>query len=463
KVKYVASEQNEEIQRVLREILLESGLRRRVHVSISIPRHSVHVKILRLPSLNPDELRTMVGFQVQKEIPLPAQDVVHDFRIMTQEPQGYTQVMIVVARKRDIDRYIKICKTVGLRVDAVRLNIEAIYQFFLQAFRDNQNERAKCLSLVDVDFSATNIIVIERGNFLYCRSVGQGVGELIERMVGGQLAAVYETWSSELSQGVSDTITIFEKNDSGSRVEKVVLTGWLPRVQLLTQQLENHLKLPVSWFSSTIPTGHFYKSDTNTSMQHWFSISTLLGMARAQNTHLMDLRPLEERQNQHRHDLLRKVVYTCLLIVYLLALAGGSAKIAINKHRSALAQLQDKISDLRPQVQIVNKWQKVQKELKKQLGASELTSALVAQALEKMPSSVELSSITFSRADRILLRGRAGRLADVFDMPQIFAQQPDLGEAIITSANRRKKRGAKEMIEFEMKINLHPNKELTLK
>ncbi|MFQ5864140.1 MAG: pilus assembly protein PilM [bacterium] len=457
KVKFLSSESDEEIRKVLRENLQEMGLKRGHRVTISIPRHSVHAKILRLPSHDTEELRKMAFYHLQKDIPLAFQEVVYDVRLIAREPDGYARIMVVMARKQAIKRYMKLCQSEGLVVDAIRLNIEAIYQSFLQFLEDLPAIDSKCMALVDVDFSATNVIIIDRGKFLFCRSVGKGVEDLMERMVGPHRSMVYDTWIDELSKGISDTIAIFEANSTDPPVEYIALTGWLPRVQNLTQKLMENLNVPVSWFDLMIPLGHFTETSTETAQHHWFSISTLLGMAGARDQNLMDLRPVEERQNRRRRDLIRQSIYTGLLLIYLLALVLGTAKFALHRRHLAVTNLEEKIVALRPQVEIVNKWQKLQQSLENQLGSTELTCALIAQLLEKLPSGVEISSLTFSRGERLLLRGVARDLASVFNLPQMLVQQPAFGEAVITSADRRQRPGKREEIEFEMKINLQLN------
>ncbi|MFQ5637218.1 MAG: pilus assembly protein PilM [bacterium] len=459
KVKFLSSDGDEELGKVLRENLNEMGINRGHHVTISVPRHSVHAKILRLPSHDVKELRKMVLFQMQKELPLPPEDVLCDFRVITREPDGFAQVMAVTARKHEIERYEKLCKSVGLVVDAIRLNIEAIYHSFQQFLKDLGEMESQCVALVDVDFSATNIIIIDRGRFLFCRSVGRGVGELMDGMVGPERALVYDNWTDELSRGVEDTLAIFKRSGVERDVEAIALTGWLPRRKEITLKLSQDLNVPASWFDLMIPMGHFADAGSgDATMHHWFSISTLLGMAGARQQNLMDLRLPEQRRKQRGFELLRQGFRTGLLFLYVLVLVVGTAKIALNRRHVVLENLRSQIESLQPNVKAVNDWQKVQKTLQHQLGSTEPTSALVVQLLTELPAGIELSSLTFMRGQRLVVRGTARSLAEVFNLPQALARQPDFHEAVITSANRRQGSGKNAEIEFEMKINLQREK-----
>lgn len=453
KVKFLSSDDEEEIRKVLRENLQEMGLKRGHHVTISVPRHSVHTKILRLPSHDLKELRKMAVYQLQQEIPLPPQEVVHDFRVIAREPDGYARMMAVIARKHEIQRCMRRCQSEGLVVEAIRLNIEAIYHSFLQFLKDLPEIDSKCVALVDVDFSAANVLIIDRGNFLYCRSVGRGVGELMDCMVGPQRTIVYEKWTDELSQGVEDTIAVFNKSSLARQVEYIALTGWLPRRKDLTQKLNQNSNVPVSWFDLMLPFADSTAASSDAAMHHWFSVSTLLGMAGAHHQNLMDLRPVEEQQKHRQRDFVRRSFHTGLLLIYLLALIVGTAKFALHRRNLALAKLEQQIVALQPKVLAVHKWQKVQQTLQNKLGSTELTSVLIGQLLEKLPSGVELTSMTFLRGERLIVRGVATNLSDVFNLPPMLVQQLSFGDAVITSANRRQRQRKKEEIEFEMKIS----------
>lgn len=464
-VKFLSSEREEEIRMVLQEVLSAMGIKRGMYATISIPRHSVHAKVLRLPSHDREELRKMVTLHIQKDIPLPLQELVCDFRVVAREDEGYARVMVVFARRREVEHYLELCTSVGLKVEAIRLNIEATYQCFLQSLHRHPEFDAKCMALVDIDFSATNVLIMDRGDLLYCRSVGKGVGDLMERMVGPFRNAEHETWIDELSRGVADTIAIFQKNALGGPVEYIALTGWMPQVNKLTEIVMHNLNVPVCWFDPVVPSGPLTDASDGKALHHWFSISTLLGMAQGRHQNLMDLRPAEERRQQYRGDLMRKGLSTGLHVVCLLLLLFATVKFALHERNLAVTRLQEKFVALKPKVEYINKWDKVRQALQKQLGTPEHTSAVLGQLLDQLPPGIELNSLTFKRGEKLVVRGVGGSFADVFYLPTVLAGQPSFDKAIITSADRQERQGAKAVVQFEMRILLHveKNREATVR
>ncbi len=455
KVKFLSTEREREILKVLQENLLEMEVKRGQHATISIPRHSVHTKILRLPSHDPKELRKMALYQLQKEIPLPIAEIVFDFRVIAREDNGHTRIMAVMARLSEIRRYLELCKEVGLRVDAIRLNIEAIYHA-LQFIKDFKQLRESRIALVDVDFSATNILMLDRGNLLFCRSVGKGVSDLMDCMVGPERAVVYETWVNRLSDGIQSTIAVFDKSGLNRKVEHVALTGWLPRTKQLCQKLNDDLGVDSKWFDLMTPIRHYSQRQDDYSTRHWFSISTLLGMTAAPGADLMDLRPTEERRSHRKRTTLRQAIYAGLILCYILLLGLGSARLALHRRQEAVATIEHKVASLQPQVDLILQGQKLQNLLEAQIGSTKLTSSFLSKLFGHLPAGIELTSLTFLRNESMVVRGVAGALSDVFNLPPILAQQPEFNEAVIINADRRVQ-GEEEQVLFEMKINLQKN------
>ncbi|MDZ7276617.1 MAG: pilus assembly protein PilM [candidate division KSB1 bacterium] len=461
KVKFLSSDKHEEILKTLRTHMQAMGLPRGARVTITVPQQDVHVKLWRLPSQDPAELRQMIRFRLQKEIPLPMADIVFDYRPVAQEADGHTRILVVVARRQKVEHYSRLCRQVGLVVEAVRLSGEATYHEFRKTLQALPELASQCLVLVDVDFAATTVNIIDRGNLVFCRSLARSVSDLMDRLTGPSAKHAYVEWIDELASGVADTIAAFQRHGWHAASQHVVLTGWLPQVRAIGERLTDHLGLTVSWFDPTIPLTATAQTETELTTHRWFSIAALLGMVEKNGQSLMDLRPEAERQSLRRRELRRQLTYLALLTVYLLVLIWGTLTLTLHRREARLAQLRQEIATLQPRVKAIKRWQQAREAMAKQLG-TDLTAAVVAQVLEVLPAGIELNSLTFARGDGLLVRGTAGSLAEVFDLPQFLAPQPALGECVIHSANRRKQTDGTEIVEFEMKIDLQtPDKSAT--
>lgn len=458
KVKFVSSEDDEKIKAVLKEHLLEMGAQSPIRATISIPRHRVHAKVLRLPSHEPQELHKMITNYLQKEIPLPEQEIVCDFSVVTREDEGYSLVLVIMARKKDIARYNRICQEVGITVEAVRLNLEATYHAFIQAYKPASDLQSECMALIDVDFSSTNMLVIHRGDLSFCRSLGHGVGELIDRIVDEQSAGEYESWIDELCEGVRNTIRQFETSFENPKIEYLVLTGWVPRMQTFVRRMQTNLNLLVDWFDPAISLRSLAETETSGVAHQWFSISALLGMAFSPPQEMMDIRPLEVRKQQKKQNTLRQLAVSGAIVLYLMALLLTVTAVSNSFRHDRIAALEAGIAQLRPKIRAVQQARQIHSTLNEQLGSSMPSAAIVAQVLALLPQEISLSSLTFTRGEQILLRGTGQSMVVVINLSNKLAYQSAIKKAMIRSASRFTEAGNKTMIAFEMQIELEKDR-----
>lgn len=453
-VKFFSSESDDDIARILREHLAGMGETQNRHATISIPRRSTHTKILRLPSQDERELRQLVANYMYKEIPIPGQEIVSDFRVIGADDSGYSRVMLVMVRKNDIVRYLNICEQSGLIVDAVHLNVEATYHAFMNTFQHTPSLASRTIAIVDVDFSATNIMVVHHGGLAYSRTLNASICELMDRMVKTQNVNQYENWIDDLATGIDETLAIFAGAFSGFHVDEVVLSGWLPRVRTVLYRMQDRFDIPIDWFDPSISLRSFCEFGAENVHQQWFSVSSLVGMALAQPQELMEFRPAENRRSQRQLRGAKKVAVTVLLCGYLLALISGVLVFRLHSLKAATARLRQQISQMRPKIDAYERVLRIQQTVVQELGSEASTAAVLARVFEKLPPGIELTSLNFIRGDRIVVRGVAANMSDVLGYSELLATLEEFESAGISSVSRQTGNTGGDSFTFEMKIVL---------
>jgi len=102
-------------------------------LTLILPRKFVILKQIRVPSANDEEINKMIGLQLINQIPYPIEDVVYDHYILDKEETGYTTIMIVIAHKVVIDRYLDLLRKLGIHLNKLTfssLGITRLYHFF---------------------------------------------------------------------------------------------------------------------------------------------------------------------------------------------------------------------------------------------------------------------------------------------------------------------------------------------
>ena len=92
-----------------------------------IPRHAVTVRFVDVPSLDDNEIKQMVEFQAIKEIPYPKEDMVISCRNLGSFKDGFSSIMLVIARKEMISEKMREAENRGVSVENIRLFSELLY------------------------------------------------------------------------------------------------------------------------------------------------------------------------------------------------------------------------------------------------------------------------------------------------------------------------------------------------
>ncbi|GEM_PF-5013211 len=85
-----------------------------------VPRQSVGLKHLTLPSTRVDELPGMVAIKMAGQLPFPANGSIIDYAVLS-ESEGQSEVMAAAVRHELIERYDALAKAGGLKIDRIAL------------------------------------------------------------------------------------------------------------------------------------------------------------------------------------------------------------------------------------------------------------------------------------------------------------------------------------------------------
>ena len=115
---------------VLRSFFRTHGLPRQ-GVRLGIASNRIGVRVLEIPGIaNEQQLENAVRFRAQEVLPIPLDEAVLDFQVLGQrtdeEGNPVTKILLVVAYRELVDRYVSACKKAGLRLVGIDLEAFAL-------------------------------------------------------------------------------------------------------------------------------------------------------------------------------------------------------------------------------------------------------------------------------------------------------------------------------------------------
>jgi type IV pilus assembly protein PilM len=158
-------------------------------VSVGIANQKIVVRTMEFPIIDPKELRAAIEFQAQEAIPIPLDEAILDFQVLSTTPAeggGRQQVLIVAAQRDMIDQFMQVGRKAGLTIDGIDLQAFALMRSVAPpvAFVDQGAPQADGASaLINIGAGISNIVVASAGTPQFTRVVNLGYETLVRAVM----------------------------------------------------------------------------------------------------------------------------------------------------------------------------------------------------------------------------------------------------------------------------------------
>ena len=147
--------------------------------SVGIANQKIVVRTMEFPIIDPKELRAAIEFQAQEAIPIPLDEAILDFQVLSTAPGegeggGRQQVLIVAAQRDMVDQFMQVAKKAGLSIEGIDLQAFALMRSVAPpvAFVDQGAPQADGASaLINIGAGISNIVVASGGTPMLHSSV----------------------------------------------------------------------------------------------------------------------------------------------------------------------------------------------------------------------------------------------------------------------------------------------------
>ncbi len=245
------------------------------NVNVSLKGQGVVVRFLSFPRMSRSDFASSIQFEAEKYLPFSLADVVLDYHIIDEgrtasaEGGNNMQVILVAARKTEVDKMLNLAKEVGFKLNAVDVDIFA----YANAF-EHANPDAKTHSVGLVDFGAvdTTLGIFDKGMLVFSRDVAFGGGdltELIKRKLDvsvedaykiqyephlsqpNQIAAVEEGLERLFQELRSSMNYYYNQHQNATPIETIYIAGGFSQLSILPELLEKRMEMPVKKWDPT--------------------------------------------------------------------------------------------------------------------------------------------------------------------------------------------------------------------
>ncbi len=267
----------EQIRTALQEIHTSFGSKGPIKSNHCLPSQAVFSRFVKLPGSSPEDIRSIISFEAQQNVPFPIDEVVWDYQILGKEREGNWDVALVAIKADQLEEIHRAGVQGGFPAESLDVAPMALYN----AFRYNYSDVTGVSMLIDIGARTTNLIFVE-GDKLFSRTIPIGgntisanlakelevdisVAELLKREKGyvalggayaepedasvGKISKVARNTLTRLHAEITRSISFYRANQGGRQPVRALLCGGAVAMPYMLEFFAEKLQMPVEFFN----------------------------------------------------------------------------------------------------------------------------------------------------------------------------------------------------------------------
>lgn len=416
----------EEIRKVLKNIRSNNS-----QVFLNIPRHLATIKNITLPSVKPEEISSMVDFQVTRLVPYPKSEIVYSYDCLSVLPNQCTSVRVVVLPRKTVNHYLDILKQVRLFPEFVRLGSESL-PFCLKTHQELS-------TIIEVDYAQTQVLLLENGKIHFSRSISMGIKDIDKN-------ASFESFLTE----VESSIALFPIDYDKQKLPVLFLASE-EVTSKMKGPLEERFKTEVHPIETPVKTNAFQGEELTPQV----SFAHLISVLKAPPEEGFNLLPLDIRQSAQKLiyiNEIKKVLIASALALLLICLGFFNE---IRLEEKFLNKLKTEIKGIEKEAKALEELRSKILMLRDHIDARGKCLDIMNTFLQMIPDQIYLKALYYD-PNKIGFRGYAPALSKVFELTGVLEKNP-LFQKIETRYARQGSVGREEVAEFQLECTLSPS------
>lgn len=405
-------------------------------VVVCLPRQAVNVRLLDLPSGDPQEIADMVELQIARQTPYSRDEIVFDYRAFRSDKDGYTRVMLVIAQTAVVRQKYRFVEETGLSVSLVTTTTEGWVAAMQKGALSFAPGALGATAFLDIDMGSSDLVVLNQGVPLFSRSLSMGAN---------QWTAGEESMRNKATQEVALALETFRSEAPTVAVAALALPGMAGASPTIAKSLGTALGLEVVPVQgSASPAGYPHQAEVGS-----VSVTGIIGAGAAPEFLQINLMPESVLLRKSVLMKARQVTVMAMLIVAIFGLISLVVLSRLNRQEVYFQELTaltgrttaeaDRIDAMRRQVVAVAE----------RMSISMVPARSLVELLGQAPDTMAFTSIQISDAAQLVCRGSAESVADTVRLVNAMESSPHFRNVKSTRTI-----SGKDRTEFEIACDL---------
>lgn len=141
-------------------------------VFLGMPRDAAILRYVQFPLAVKENLRDSLGYEMEKYIPFPGDDIYFDYQIVAEDKEaGILRLLLVAAKKETVDLYLNLATHIGVGISGIEIGSTALANFFSN--QEDSDGTGTC-AVVCLRDDHLELDGLKAGFLDYSRSVDRG-------------------------------------------------------------------------------------------------------------------------------------------------------------------------------------------------------------------------------------------------------------------------------------------------
>jgi Tfp pilus assembly protein PilN len=395
---------------VLRSLVDEHRLTGLPAVAL-VPRQSVNIRMLELPSQDAAEIRDMVDLQATKQTPYSREEVLVDYRASASDRSGYTHVTLAIVQRSVLRHRYCLLEDAGLKVVQMSVSSEGLLSWARLAVPASEGT----VAVLDVDEAGSEVAIVGPAGLLFSRGMQTGADGLNDPAAGlaGRLA-------DEVKRGID--VVRGEMRDL--TVGRLVVTGAVRPGGDIVERLSQELGMPcIQRESLSVLRGT--QPNIAGPAGRKFSVTALAGAAASPSDLSFNLIP--ESVLARKTVAVRGRQLAAMAALFLAAMVLGSlaAMVRYADSRERLRRIDEQLSSQKPAVLQTEQRQEIVEVVRRRQQWRDAPLEMLREISRAVPQGVALDSVEINKAQgSIVVAGTAPSMKDIRGLVGSLEQSP---------------------------------------
>lgn len=404
-------------------------------------------KNIEIPSLDPQEIKSIINLQAGRHTPYSREEIILDYINIGVYQRNYSKIFLVIVNRNVIKKQLGILEQAHLMVQKIIFAPESAARFYSTVLNLSGTEIPT--GVLNINSAFADFIIEFKGTVITCRSIPVGMEHILKE---GPIA--YERLVAELKKSIES----YQGEDIEKIPDNYILTIDTSHIKDLQPILKKELNANVK----IVPYLDSLKVNQATRKvimdSHDESFLDVIAPVITVAENKIDLLPEEVKMQhtieEHGREVIKAGIFAIIILMFFCAVFFSKAYFK----NAMLENLRSNYEEKRKNAESLEKISEKTRLVKDYLNSRMVSLDVLNELYRLIPDEIYLNAINLDEKGTLTIQGVSESMSRVFSLVSAL-EESDMFKGVKTTSTTAKKERGKDVAAFELTFKLESAKE----